>query len=403
MTLSTARSFRDVPLDGGLFPSPMQMLLLRAALDSGSEATDAFLEWTRRVDIDAEFGWEALRLVPMVYHNMSALGLQHPLMGRLKGVYRRSWYETHTLFRRTRSAISELQTANIPVLLSKGAPIAKEYYRNLALRPMSDLDVGVHPANVPQAISVLRAHGWESTSTLTNDYLRYRHALQFIHTDGGEIDLHWHLLPEAKDETLNALFWNDTEPFEFEGASVLQLGPTSLMLQQIVHGIRWNEETPVRWIPDAIMIARVRGHEIDWEKLAGLARMLRVSARLSLGLSFLVEHFGLDVPQHVMRSLSRRRPALVERIENHVVLRSDASLGVGVGPELLRGIVEFTRIVDPIQHPVRAFWEYPQYLRLKWELRSRREIVPFVMRGLLRRLTRPRISHPAVPLRTEQR
>lgn len=380
--------FRDIPLDGGLFPSPAQMLLLKAALGTGEEAQAAFLSWSNAVDLNAEFGWEALRLMPLVYNNLAALETNHPLMGRIKGVYRRAWYQTHTLFRRTGTAVAALKHAGVEVLLSKGAPLAQEYYRNLALRPMTDVDVCVRTTDVHRAMEILRDHGWTSTSVLTPDFLRYRHALQFVHPDGGEIDLHWHLLPESKDDELNDMFWQDVEPIEFGGVRVLQLRPTSLMLQQVVHGIRWNDETPVRWIPDAIMISRSRGADINWDQLHNLARELRVTSRLSLGLSFLAKFFAFDVPPTLLTELQRRRPALVERLENHIILRSDATIGTGVGPEFMRGLVEYTRIVDPARHPFRVVYEYPQYLRLKWELQSRLDIIPFVARGVVRRLKR---------------
>ncbi|MEP6835375.1 MAG: nucleotidyltransferase family protein, partial [Gemmatimonas sp.] len=383
---SAIRTFREVPLDGGLFPSAPQMLLLKAALEQGPLAQQAFREWSGVVDLDAEFGWEALRLMPLVYNNLASFNTQHVLMGRLKGVYRRAWYQAHTLFRRTGTAVAALANGGVEVLLSKGAILAQEYYRNISLRPMSDVDICVHRVDVARAVHVLEREGWTSTSELTVDHLRFRHAMQFRHAEGGELDLHWRLLPEANDTTLNEMFWNDSEPVEFGGTRVQQLSPTSLLLQQVVHGMRWNSETPIRWIPDSLVIARVRGTDVNWNRLQSMARELRVTSRLVLGLSFLVEHFGFEVPANFLQAISRRRPALVERLENHVILRSDDALGTGVGAEFVRGLAEYTRVVDPVRHPIRVLYEYPHYLRLKWQLNSRFQILPFVARGVLRRL-----------------
>ena len=377
-----------IALDGHLLPNAQQMLLLTAALESNRRGIDAFRAWRDSVNLNDEFGWDALRLMPLVYSNLSAVGVTDPLMGRLKGVYRRAWYQTHTLFRRTGPAVAALAAAGMDVLLFKGAPLALGYYRNHALRPMTDVDVCVRPSSATRAVEILRDHGWRPRCEMTSDLLRYRHALQFVHSDGGEMDLHWHALPEAISAQHDDMFWHDVEPMEFGETTVQQLRPTSLLLQQIVHGIRWNAETPIRWIPDSLYIARTRSSEIDWDRLVAMARALRVTSRLSIGLSFLTERFALELPTHLLGVTQRLRPTLVERLENRVVLRNEQALGIGALPELVRGISEYARVVDPAQRPIAFLFEYPQFLRYKWELQGRRGILPFVFRGLLRRIRR---------------
>ncbi len=374
------------PADGHLWPSEEQRLLLVAALADGDRARAAWRGWRARVDVDEEFGWASLRLMPLVYRNLAALGVADPLMARLKGVYRRAWYETHLLLRRTHPAVAALREAKIEVLLLKGAPLVLEYYRHHALRPLSDVDVCVHRADVHRALAVLEALGWRPARPLTQDHVRFFHAVQCVHPDGGEIDLHWHVASETRSNDLDTAFWADTEPLEFEGVTVRQLAPTMLLLHIVVHGVRWNEETPIRWIPDALTVLGARGAAIDWERLLATARRGRLTYRLALGLDYLVRHFDAPVPAWVAEALARTRVSFPERLERSVILRDTDSLQAHLAGNQWSIITDLARQVHPLRRPFAFAATYPHYLRYRLGLDGRRELLPLVLRFAGRRL-----------------
>src|ERR1700722_4215811 len=124
---------------GTLWPTPEQALILAASVGPEATAADAFRAWSRGVDLNADFGREIFRLLPLVYDRMRRLGLDDPLMGRLKGVYRFAWYRTHALLHRTTPVVAALQDAGFDTLMLKGVPLLFTYYQNHALRPMSDI------------------------------------------------------------------------------------------------------------------------------------------------------------------------------------------------------------------------------------------------------------------------
>lgn len=370
-----------------LWPSTEQRLLLEAALLDGDRAVSAFHSWRSMVSLEAEFSRGSYRLLPMVYSNMHRLGVTDPVMGRLKGVYRRSWYETHQVFHRAAPAVAQLAAAGIETMLAKGAPLALAYYGNAALRPMYDLDVAVPQRRLHDALGVLRDLGWRVAREPDAEMVRYRHAVQCFGPGGVELDLHWRMMYEVADQRGDAAFWESAEPLEFMGLTVRQPDPTHALFLVVVHGVRWNMETPVRWIPDAITIMRTRGNDIDWSRLQQLAATHRVTFRLALGLTYLAETLGAPVPRAVLRRLREADQSLLERFENSVVLQDDGTLNPSLLRNQLACLAEYSRAAQT-HNPVSFAVGYTHFLRYRFGLSGRRELLPRILRGVRRRVIR---------------
>lgn len=385
----------DDPTLGFLWPTGAQQQLLDAALLGGDASRAAFRRWRASVNIAEEFGWTILRLVPLVHQTLARAGESDPLMGRFKGVSRLTWYETQRLLHRVRPVVAALVDASLPVLMLKGAAMALSYYGTQALRPMNDVDICVDESDLQRAMAILAAAGWQPTQHFCEDHQRFRHALQYRHPDGGEIDLHWRVLYEALLPETAGWGWADTEPLDFLGLPVLQLRPGSMLLHHIVHGVRWNDETPVRWIPDAVTVLRARGTEVDWPRLVADAHHLHVSLRLRLGLEWLQSRYGVVVPDAVMTSLRETLPTLLERVEARVYLRNHHDyMHTATGNQMII-LADLCRIADP-SRLLPFVMTVPHYLRFRWRLGGRREILPALWRAAVRRARGlPQVMEPA--------
>jgi hypothetical protein len=390
----------SIELVENLWPSPEQQLLLEAALSDGPRAVEAYRRWREGVDLDADFGWPILRLLPMVYHNLHRMGFDDPLMGRLKGVYRRAWVENNQLFHRVRPIVEELTRRGIGVMMLKGAPLVLGYYRNWALRPMADADVVVRMADAREAVECLDRAGWRFIRHVDDDMLRFHHAVQCFGPDGGELDLHWHVTYEAGTETADDAFWDRAEPLDFMGLPVLQLDPTALLLHTVIHGVRWNEDPPIRWIPDALAVLRARGAEVDWKRAVELALQIQSPVRFRMGLDYLRGSFGAEIPRWVMDALPSSPVSLRERIDNSVLLRDPAVFEQSALRWQWVLFAEYCRRYWA-RGPFDFVIGFSHYLRFQWSLDGRREILPLTLRGIWRRLARPGPSAPPAPPRSD--
>jgi len=66
-----------------------------------------------------------------------------------------------------------------------------------------------------ETISLLEDHGWRQTTTenfrMRQSDFSFRHSLQFVNTEGLEMDLHWHALYLACFRGADESFWKDSE------------------------------------------------------------------------------------------------------------------------------------------------------------------------------------------------
>ena len=348
---------------GAPWPDGKQAHLLRAAVGPSDRARAAFEAWRAATDIDAPVDGGTYRLLPLLYARLTKLGIDDPLNGRLKGVYRRAFYENNRLFGGVAPAIAALEQAGIKTMLLKGAPIALECYASHAMRPMADLDLVVRSSNAEPARRILASLGWMPTSKHPPHELPDLHAQDLRNGDGVEIDLHWHCLRETPSEDVDDWFWSTARPLTLGEVQTLQPAWTPMLLQTILHGVRSNFEPPIRWISDAVALLGAAGEKIDWRQLVSFATKHRVSHRLSLGLRYLSEEFAQPVPAWVLKALEDRGVSFIERVENIVYL----------GPALRAYSPRLFPLVDywryrRVRRAARFWRELPAYLTRRWQL-----------------------------------
>jgi len=83
--------------EGDCWPTREQELLLRAALLQGNDAINAWHEWKSSVDIE-QLDQGSYRLLPLLYRSLHIDGVEDPLMNKLKGVYRMTWYKNQPFY-----------------------------------------------------------------------------------------------------------------------------------------------------------------------------------------------------------------------------------------------------------------------------------------------------------------
>lgn len=297
-----------------LLPDPAQEVLLRSALATEDAAiADCFEQWLRLVPFDAYHDEGTYRLLPMVWSRLSQAGIGHPLLPRLKGLFRNSWVRSTQRIARASELLTLFDREGIATLVGKGLPLALDFYDAPALRPMNDIDIVVPLEAAQRASALLEREGFRSDRIRWSSECRLRHALLHRDPGGAEVDLHWHVLFDCPNRRADAHFWDNAVPFAVGEARTLRPSATDLLLQVVVHGLRPNAAPPVRWVADAAMIIR-SGEGVDWQRLQAFAKEQRLAGRLALGLSYLRDRFGIDVPAATITALAAR-PSLFERFE----------------------------------------------------------------------------------------
>ena len=324
------------------------------------------------------------RLLPLLWRNLSRLGIRDPVLASCRGVHRYHWSRNQILFRRGAAVLNALAAAGIETLLLKGAALVTEYYGDPGLRPMEDFDVAVPAAAAAQAVDVLERNGWVTPYPITTSFRRIKHAAPFTDANGVSCDLHWNVLEECAEASAD--LWRAAREIEFQGQRTRALSPADQLLHVSIHGGRWAPESNIRWVADSMVILRAGG--VDWRRLADQAARHAFVLRMRDALGFLWTSMDGPIPAAVTRGLAERPVAGFERLERWILGRDPRLLG-----ELLRYWCHHLRAQDGSLLP--AVLTFPKYLQHAWGLYSLRDVPGGALARVRRRMDRVTPSPPA--------
>lgn len=290
-----------------LWPTAQQQRLVDAALRPGPAASAALAEWR------AHSGWgsyqqidfEASRLLPAVYRNLSAIGGDDPWLRELRSLHRCHLLRNAARQRDLLQWIGRLNRLGItPALLKGQALLAGGYYRDSGERTMVDSDVLVAPRDAEAVERLLRAEGYRRVPA--GGSFPFRHAHCWRRGEGDEIDLHLKLLPAPYGAWMMHDLLGTAEKRAIGGAELWLPSASDLLVHACVHGRIIGGKPPqvsLHWITDAARLIRHAEAKLDWGRLADQAQKLRATLPLREALGYLRYVCGVEVPEEVLNKL----------------------------------------------------------------------------------------------------
>jgi hypothetical protein len=365
---------------GYFWPTPEQELLLKASLLTGKDATTAWKNWAAAINFDL-LDTGSQRLLPLLYKNLVEHGIQHPAIQVYKGFYRMTWYKNNLLSRRITGVLSLLDSHGIPSILLKGAALVVLYYKDWALRPMSDFDVLVPEEDALKTIDLLYSSGWKPADLKPGiPDLQTTHACTLVDASGTELDLHWWIMHETGMAEVDASFKSAAMQIDFNGIRTCALSHTDQLFHILAHGSRWNEIAPMRWIPDALMILREAGMHIDWGRLLDESRRRYMVLPIQKTLLYIYEVFDAPVPADTMRLLTKMKPLMSERLEFRMQGRPR-----GIIRDILYLWFTYVR-TSRTSGMMKLVFGFPSFLRKFWKVPENIPMTGFLFRRLVQRI-----------------
>jgi hypothetical protein len=324
-------------------------------------------------------------VAPLLYHTLEHTGWPEAIPESVRHTMRLSFYQTTAtntlLYKELASILAALQTAHIPVVVLKGAALAKTLYPHIGLRPMMDIDLLVQPQHRETAIQTLHDLGYsEAIPEMTPGfYKRYHH--HYVPLQGGlnksiVIELHWQLV--ARDQRWRSppldWFWQHTEPWHelSQPASTSHAGagavrcftPTANLSYLAAHLVlqHGGMQAPLLWLYDLHLLVSHCTDDIDWNELIEQTNTFRWNAILHTALQRARLLLGTPLPRHVSDTLA----ALYDQNDWHIVqlLEQHSS----------RRLVTFWHKVAAF-HWTERFWFIASYLMpspgyIRWQYRA---------------------------------
>ena len=346
-------------------------------------AADAWEQWKRGagehpLDVGSE------RLLPLVHRNLLRLGIDEP---RLREAYRLTRAANEGLFSAIGPVLNTLQGAGVRTMLLKGAALTVSVYGDQGLRTMHDIDVLVPRRDAAAAVRVLCDSSWTTDLPLPplNKAPLPRHGQHFREPGGVALDLHWQVfLDSARALEADTEMWQASVPITLEdGTPTAVPAAADLLFHVCVHGIRWSNTSPIRWVTDALAILGQPDLAIDWHRFLHQGKLRRLVVPLREALGYLCDTFDAPVPENVREQLQAFRTSRLEEIEYDLFLRGTPALGTGQ-MALFHGL-RYARLTEGAGI-VRRLAGFPNYLGQHWHIGRVSQLPGIILRKSLARL-----------------
>lgn len=229
------------------------------------------LEWMHLVAVARENGVDNL-----LFTHIVAAGLLPLAPGHLVDLMRQRYGSVAIFTRRLEiqleRLVHSLQLAGQEIIVVKGMALARRLYGDLALRPISDVDVLVRLEGAPKWTQAFHAAGfapvWGRNEPLSKHVLRY-HEMQFRNAHQQTLEAHTAICryPAYQRAFPAREIWARARPLDgYPGA--LALAPADEMCFLCMHYAVQHQMGRLIWLTDIAEIASRIPDSEEWEALA---------------------------------------------------------------------------------------------------------------------------------------
>lgn len=232
-------------------------------------AADQVSDWDPVIDQAEIHG-----VAPLLYTNLRAAGVTLPrgVARRLQPLVIRHRHANEVRMRLLREILDACSGRGIQVVVLKGAALCNILYVDIALRPMSDLDILVPRRDAWAVQQILTELGFTAPSAAPSRFMSHHHHLPVASIRreglGMNVEVHHNALnPDCPVSlTLDELS-DQPRVYQVEGKPAVALGHHDMLRQLSYHATSPADVMRLIWIADIVGYAARFADEIDWARL----------------------------------------------------------------------------------------------------------------------------------------
>ncbi len=258
--------------------------------------------------------WEAVaemaaaqKVLPNLHHSLkpysSELNIPAPAAEKIRSAYYGSAARNMEIYDRLFKALDLFADSNLQVILLKGAHLAELVYNNLALRPMSDLDLLAKTEDLAIIHELLIGDGYEFPGKKAQSDTK--HLPPYRKEGGVIIEIHYHIAnPPYSDRISITDLWNRSQTAGLHNREVRILSPEDLLLHLCQHTcIQHGFDNGLISVLDAARVMERYSEEIDWDLLLARADQWGIKRAVILILMMVEKIEGFPLPEPVRNQL----------------------------------------------------------------------------------------------------
>jgi hypothetical protein len=262
---------------------------------------------SRLIDIAVKEG-----LAGFLYKSFSKAGVLDTLIPQHKQKLYNNYYLTirHNLklIHALNEILGPLKQTDIQVVLMQGVSLLQQVYRDIGLRPMSDMDIWVLPNQYAPLVDCLIGQGFERNSIYPDTFSKGEVLLD-IHTR-----ILWGDRIQSRDKLIDIdqeVIFKNARLINVENTAALCLNPADQFLYLSLHALKHNLERLI-WLVD-IKCLVAAWKLSDWQALMIRAEEMGQKATLLYMLYVLTHIFEFKLPSEISSYLDDWNPNPFER------------------------------------------------------------------------------------------
>jgi len=275
-------------------PPENELLILSARLTLTPEESAALtrileapLNWSEVKEQSGRLGVQ-----PLLYKHLQqkpyAQQVPDSVLKDFQEAYRFQAMRSLRIYAQIIQLLEAMNRASIPVVLLKGALLAKWVYVDTALRPMSDIDIFCREADADSVKKVLFGLGYYQQAVYNSPlhervFTLKRHMPPFLRERAVPVEVHTNYSKSGpKGMPDMAKTWEKAVPLTLFGAPCFRLSNEDLLIHLFAHLAKHLETsgTALYWFCDLYELTKLIGSETDWNSFHGKATALAIQNQI---------------------------------------------------------------------------------------------------------------------------
>jgi hypothetical protein len=280
------------------------------------------------------------------------------------------------IFNELRNILNVFNEAGLRVIVLKGAALAETAYRNLALRPMSDVDLLVKKEDLFSINEHLKGLGHFPSdrsvddTDVTSTYLTtldYRSAS----ANSPSFHIHWHFVNSTvpNDSYVNDIkmedIWQDAQKASVASVETMVMAPHHLIIHLSEHALRVTHSlSKLSLLCDINEAINSYQDRLDWDRLIKYSLKFKLDRMVYIALYFVSGFLASKIPERALLGLMPKHFSLAERIFMSAISNNDRPPGLSylVHLSMNRGLLSKIRFIGRTFFPPRHIIAQRRYV-----------------------------------------
>lgn len=226
-------------------------------------------------------------VMPLITYNLSTGDLSSYIpqlyINRFECAYKYTVYRNVLLSNELANVVATLRKEGVETVCLKGTTLAEIIYGNACLRPVTDIDILVHPEDKVKASDIIARLGYKPTNTCKDSAHPFHEEYSKEAAFTLFLEIHWKLENKQLVTFPEDKLWSRARPLDQYGIASRMLSPEDNLMFLANHLYKHNTHQ-LKLLCDIAELLKKYEKTLDWIYITSSARSWQINSALYLTL-----------------------------------------------------------------------------------------------------------------------